>query len=582
MGEWRHLLDVARAPSGRPLARGMWFTYDLDVEMLSRHVAPALVDINVAQRGERYRRTAGFQRPDGADPQLIVVADGRPGRMSNGPGLRWAQIVPIRGRTQHAKFGILEFRGATDAATIRCFVSSANLTANGIGRNREVLLVEERTLKSTLTSPSLFGDLLDAVRVLAQSLSAGEASLQSRKAIDEFLNCFDAQSPKAGLVRHSLDRTRRILPPRPTHEPTASEVDIVSPAFAAPGDEKVVDLLAPWLAASTALRWHIGANKQGLPVVPAGAWRALKRKCTPNLCAVAESDEPDNETESRRPLHAKLIALSGKDGVRVLAGSANFSYRGLGGRNRELSLWWSEPAGTDVLDGLPSAPAPGPPTTTKAMSREPDVTLVTLSDVRIVHAAQDSEGMLVGRLEVIGGSPKDPPVGIRIGNHWYPIADLANLVFHLGTALISIRHRSGIESKVPIDYSGVPPALWLQRRDVDRVVDPDLQVVLDVIRVAADHRSRQLLALHTGGPLPPSPDKYLTQLAQPLVQLARHRHELAKQKDGEELERALEDFRSSLPRQKWNPDVEEKIARVLLGLDTAPTTRLLTALKAVT
>lgn len=564
------LLDVATSPPGMALEHGVWFTHDLDMQIVADHIAPLLTGQMVRDVAERRRRAAAFEfsHKEGGPPQLLVVADGR--RMTSGPAVRWLRVVPVHGRVQHAKFGLLVFR-STDRSErrVRAFVSSANLTKGGSASNLEFLVAEDRSKGGS--TPTLAGDLVGALHafVLAAERSAGDVRAGDAAELRSTWQRLSKMTGRpAGLVRHSLDQQRPLLPPS-TNGP-ADRVDIVSPAFAAPSDSAVVDeVLGSHLSPRTTVVWHIGADPDGRIRVPRAAWTALRAMSSASVAVVGSEDE------QHRPLHAKVIAVTRAGNVSATAGSANFTSRGLGGRNRELVVAWSCPARSwTLIDDLGSAPHSGRPLfTTRTAERGGDAS-ITLPVVTAVSVGADEHGTLWGRLDVdTSGLPSGVTVEVKVAGRWRSIAQLAGKDVPLGAALVAVRltSRSGdvVTVDVPVDLSATPADLWLVRGDRELATNPELDDLLDLIRRGA--APRQAPADTGGSPRangtgPGADDKYLQRLDQPLVLLARHHSALREADTTEALDRTLRRFATALETYRWNPQVEDGIARVLLDL----------------
>jgi len=572
-----NLLEVAQAPAGTSLARGIWFTHDLNLQVVANHIASALVDTHVADGAERLRRTLAF-RTMLSPPELVVVADGR--RMHSGPGIPWIRIVPVFGRVQHAKFGVLEFahHRPGKANILRAFVTSANLTRNGVATNREFLIAEQRTVAAT--SPSLLGDLVHAIREFINSVDDDEVAPAKRQSIDAVLSHFANRRPhRLGAIRHSLDAKRPILPER-IRSQVADEVDIVSPPFASGTDARVVThYLAPWLQrdGTTTVRWHVDREDDGRALLPRAAWQQLRRRSDTTAFIIDDTSKP------QRRLHAKLIALSTQARTFHLAGSANFTSRGLGGLNRELVVWWSTKRSANVVvTGLPSHQSLKAPRFTQHQDQPPDERRAAVPELRVVFATRNADGSLVGRIELAVLPGRIGPVQVRIAGRWRPVSALTTELVPLGAGLLLFRFPSHRVLNVPVDLSAIEPDLWLQPGDRSVDSDPDLQALEALLgELASRHRarSREAWGSNRRG-LTGADDRYIEALTQPLVKLARYRHALREKPSAqlEEILAGIDDLfvdRGNL----WDPKVEGEIARTLLGLPTSRRSLLLNAVR---
>jgi HKD family nuclease len=565
MNGFRHLMDVATPPAGKVLRGGLWFTYDLDLSVVSAHVAPRLVDLHVADTAERRRRTAAFTFGEGEDrPKLVVVADGR--RLHRGPGLPWMRIVPVRGRIQHAKFGLLEF-ASLDGHSIshRAFVTSANLTRGGVSRNAEFLVVDERV--STSKSPCLEGDLVDALRRFVKSLSDDEVSEPDQRAISQLVERFAAGHPAPSkTVVHSLDAQRPLL----GHGASADRIAIVSPAFSS-GTAKLVDLLEKaGLSRNTEVVWTLDGQSGEAPAVPHDLWGKLRDGRSAQLRVYQGGG---------RRLHAKFLSITRSGVSEAVAGSANFTSRGLGGVNRELALRYcakSEKVEL-LLSELPSDIYMGEPA---AAAKEPWTgdERPLLLPIIVAFAARRDHGRLVGRLEVT--VPEGSKVKLKSEGRWYSPEELGEVT--LGTGLIEVKLESaGNPVLVPIDLGGVEADLWAEPSERERSVNTELDFLVDLLRRLSAHRTASPAYKATGGNHQQvnDDDKYLERLTQPLVLLARHRDGLLKRASREELGAFLDELSSRLLSYKWDEVVERPIADALFGLPSKSPSPLLQALR---
>ena len=579
MSGFGSLMDVATAPTGMALEQGLWFTHGVDMQLVADHLSPALVGESLRDVGARRRRAASFEFSDKRGPHLAIVADGR--HLTPGPAVPWVRVIPVHGRVQHAKFGVLVFRDLNKSKRrVRAFVSSANLTAGGLGTNHEFLIVEDRAPGTA--QPTLAADLVNALLVFLDATVAKDGDL--RRADRNSLTILRRQmkalvGTRAGLVAHSLDRSRPLVP---AASGAAARIDIISPAFAAPADSDVVTkCLAHHLDDSTRVSWHLGPRPDGSVAIPKAAWKALQAAAAGAEIAVVGADETPY-----RPLHSKLLAFTRDGSVDVVAGSANFTSRGLEGRNRELVVRWSASEKSfDLVDNLNSVPLKGNPSFTTRAEVPPDERSLPLPVISVEHVEPNEDGSFAGVLRVTD-VPRGTKVEIRVGRMWRTIRQLQELVVPLGAALIQVRlTRAGITTTamVPVDYSGTRPDIWTLSSDRDTEVDSELDSLLSIVRRAA---REQRTTTATGGPRageagPSREDRYLQRLQQPLVLLARYREQLAELEAPQELESALDRFDSSLPVEQWNPAVEGRIARHLLGLSAGPASRLLRAMKEV-
>ena len=579
MSRFGSLMDVATAPSGMALEKGLWFTHGVDLQLVADHLSPALVGESLRDVGARRRRAASFEFPDKRRPHLVIVADGR--HLIPGPAVPWVRVMPVHGRVQHAKFGVLVFNDLDKSKRrVRAFVSSANLTAGGLSTNHEFLIVEDRAPGTA--QPTLAADLVNALHAFLDGTVAKPGDLRGADRHTLMILRRQMQAlvgPRAGLVAHSLDGCRQLVP---TANGAATRIDIVSPAFAAPADSDVVTkCLDRHLDGSTRVSWYLGSRPDGTVAVPKAAWTALRTAANRAEIKIVGADE-----KPHRPLHSKLLAFTRDGSVDVVAGSANFTSRGLEGRNRELVVRWRAGGKSfDLLDRLNSVPLEGKPSYTTRAEAPPDERSLPLPVISVEYVEPDEDGSIGGVLRVTD-VPRGTRVEVRVGRVWRTVEQLEELVVPLGAALIQVRlTRAGTTTTamVPVDYSGTRPGIWILSSDRDTEVDSELDSLLSIVRRAArEQRATTTTRAPGSGEAGPSQeDRYLQRLQQPLVLLARYREQLAELEAPQELESALERFDTSLPSEQWNPAIEGRIARHLLGLSTGPASRLLKAMMEV-
>jgi hypothetical protein len=478
------------------------------------------------------------------------------------------RIVPVHGRIQHAKFGILEFASVDVGYPIRhrTFVTSGNLTRGGVSRNQEFLVVDERA--STSKSPCLEGDLVDALRRFVKSLGDDEVSEPNRTAIRRLVEHFAAGHPTPSkTVVHSLDAQRPLL----GRGGPADRISIVSPAFAS-GTAKLVDLLEKaGLGHNTEVVWTLDAGSGEAPEVPRDLWE--------KLCDGRSAQVQVYRGDGRR-LHAKFFSITRSGTSEALAGSANFTDRGLNGVNRELALRYrarSEKV-ERLLSALPSDLYTGE---LAAAAKEPWTRdeRPLLLPIIVALAARRDHGRLVGRLEVT--VPNGSKVKLKWEGRWYEPEELGEVT--LGTGLIEVKLESTRTPVwVPIDLGGVEADLWAEPSELERSVDPELDFLVDLLRRLLAHRVATPLAHKPKGgnhKQVDNDDKFLERLTQPLVLLARHRDELVKRIGREELGAVLDELSKRLPDYKWTAALERPIADVLFDLPSKSPSSLLQALR---
>ncbi len=304
---------------------GIWFTHDLDWAGLALAALPALV--GSSESDPRRRELAGRRfRPD---HPLLIVHD--PNRITGRAASNGVRVCPSpSGRRQHAKFVLLLFEGH-GSACYRAAVTSANLTYGGLTNNRELIVDEE----SKKHGGPLFASLLSAIdELIATHLDGTETVAQLASARDLFRLGDDAPAS----VLHSWGPEQSILRQLSTVPSThaADRVTVLDPGFArGPEPDLVAQLRRTFPSASTVRVVAPKAATSSAAVFSAELVARLRHTFdTVDLFAI---DLQPKVGQRARPLHAKALGWDGPGGHGVLAGSANFTDRGLCGDNLELS-----------------------------------------------------------------------------------------------------------------------------------------------------------------------------------------------------------------------------------------------------
>jgi hypothetical protein len=321
---FKSLLDAATPPKGFTFDSGIWFTHDVDHPGLTLGVAPALAgcaDIDPRRRMAATRDLSG---------KLAVIASwdrvtARP------PTSRITLNFGPIGRRQHAKFAILRFRGPRGRPALRALVTSANLTAGGLGRNLELLVVEDSDGTGALAR-----ELTAAIRRYAAlpDLAVGTRSRILGRLGD--LGTKSSASPVS--VLHSFGPDEGVLEQLKRLPSTAgaTALTVIDPGFARGDFQKVARALHETFPKVTSIRVVGQENELGELQFSNGLRLAIEERfgATPTFDSVTRD----------RTLHAKAMAWTGPDGGASLLGSANLTSSGLlGGRNLELGV---------VVDGV--------------------------------------------------------------------------------------------------------------------------------------------------------------------------------------------------------------------------------------
>lgn len=346
------LLDLCKPPDGYEFKRGLWCTHDLAMRVVTDLVMPELLGAQSRTGGRRREEAAALA--DNSKYRLLILHAA--GRFTPGPAFpSVVRPIAVGGKRRlHAKFALLQFEKIKGTgAWTRAFLTSANLTAGGVQDNRELIVWEDVRRKS---SETLCRDLLILFKTLADSLPTERAEIEEiRMAI--LRNGLSA-GRKTGQLIDSIDEPREMTAKLPSLK-QVSRIVIVTPPFGTDHSDRPARLLEPYLRSRPSVDIYVGVDSQpDMALAPAfsrAAHRYLHQHASKvRLMAVPErlpSDEEDEDhaPERRRYLHAKLLAVVDKDGnAHVLVGSANFTDRGMRGKNQETMVYL--PRREDMLD----------------------------------------------------------------------------------------------------------------------------------------------------------------------------------------------------------------------------------------
>jgi len=289
--------------------------------------------------------------------------------------------IPILGRKQHAKISLLLFSRPSGKPSTpperraRLILGSANLTWPGFRENIEVVSALEFGGKQS-AAPALLQAAVDLTRKIAASISSDQLRTQL-EAFETFATeLADAGGNggtsvvlvDGGAVVTALRDAWAELAPGAQDAATPDVVTIVSP-FWPEGDNPAAPVVELVRALGTPARLELVCSgdlspdrSRVLPILP----RRLPQRVKEDLdTAVAvrparlsdqegepASEDEDDATEDlklarpvahteqpRRALHAKIIAVRGRDGCAVYIGSSNCTRRGISTRGTAALNW---------------------------------------------------------------------------------------------------------------------------------------------------------------------------------------------------------------------------------------------------
>jgi hypothetical protein len=568
------VLDLCRPPHGFVYRTGIWLSHDVDMAMVADTVAPVLADTSDPDP-QRRRRLAAAARE--GDAELVVL--GRASRLWQVTAFPWATFVPVGGRVQHAKCGVLQFAKPSSSKRItRAFVTSANLTRGGLS-NREVLVWEEAG--SQKTGPTLARDLIRVMRTLTVSLS-DESRGRVRSVLKALAAGLPSSSP-AGCIVESLSNSQPLLAGIATKaSKPADRLVIVSPPFAGDADHKAAVHLLPWVQLGTRVDVYTGVEAEHGATLhpscrPAFSSAVLEMLAAASGAKVQVWGVPTYDTDGRRrPLHAKVIAAVHGDSATVVAGSANCTGRGLGGENRELVVrqdWplqrleaWIGELDAIRFDGEVESPAP---------REEPNALPAAL--VEVTASFVPDSGQRVGRGKWRGTlrlGPPDRPGALRILYRGARVPNRSEQHFVLWEReawLTAVVGKS--ERRVPIVVHALDPDFWETSPDSEDGEDPVLLALLRALRPSStpqsSHQGSQAgdgAGLGTG-----LDDRYRIEPRQALTLFARKRVQLREW---------LTDGLGSGGKDLFPEEAERRVAEALLGSSPQSSSTLLGSLAA--
>lgn len=321
----RNLLDLCMPPSGGRLEWGVWLTHDVDWAGAALGVLPALAG---SEEADPRRRELDGRRFAPSRPLLVIHdADRLTGRAAtNGVEI----VAAPTGRTQHAKVVLLAFEGRR--REYRAAVTSANLTFSGFTSNRELLVHEV----SDKRPGALFGSLVDALLDLSRGPLAGSAAGDRLTFLSEESRSADADGVR---VLHSWGDEQSLLAQLPAVRGVAeaTRLTVIDPGFARGAELGLVHQLRAVFGAVEHIELYVPLTAEGGAASFSDLLLDGLRR-TFSTVVVHGIDATGAAGRRARPLHAKAVAWDGPGGAGSLVGSANFTSRGLGGGNLEVSV----------------------------------------------------------------------------------------------------------------------------------------------------------------------------------------------------------------------------------------------------
>jgi hypothetical protein len=326
--QWAHpLVELFDPPAGYYLKAGFLVTYDLSVTAL---VETVLARLAGAQPHERLE--TGLEGP------TLTVAYERlhTGAMIPSWNVELVRCPSSDGRPLHAKGGLLHFQPVNGQrrSLLRGWVGSANLTAGGLQRNRELILAGECGPGQTNLAVSQAMQLCDAVADTTGSLAKRRLAWVAPTA---------QRRRRSGVsLLHSIGEDRGLLADAHRVVPEGlHRLDIVTPTYQSKGSGRdIAEQLQPILPppggevhvyTSTDLE-DIQEGDHHVTAFPTSLTDALRDLHGLEVIAHFLPEVVDGQ---RRRLHAKAYILHGDTEAVVLVGSANTTRSGLGGKNRE-------------------------------------------------------------------------------------------------------------------------------------------------------------------------------------------------------------------------------------------------------
>gem|GEM_PF-6005575 len=546
IAEPRSLLEIFTPPPNARFQCGTWFTHDLDGAILSDIVLPTLARVDTASRRRRRidMRAAliGGERDEEWNPRFIVVgAAGRPFRP--GPALPPpVKVATVSGRRQHAKWGYLRFvRG--ERVSHRLVITTANLTSAGISSNHELTWSWDFERAEYPTRLAAF--LLQEAESLLSASQLTKHLAGQRRWLP--LSLRKRGTPPPGL--HSSISTDRPLLHMAELRP-AERLVIVSPAFQGEKLSELPEPIGSWIDENTTVDIVTGEQPDGSTRFSNELLKLLEARAgRVNISAVPVHEPASgDELMPARRLHAKAIAHVADAGVRLFVGSANFTERGLSGRNRELmvELELKHAELDDLLGALPQN-AKMPSEVLPVVDEQETDDRDSPGQVEAVFSIEGGVAMSAVwrgtlRLRMLEGTrPNEVRYrGKTVEVHWTRAGEAAVEGFHLSesSAHLQLRWRNGYEERVIVHVE--PPtddAGFWERVPADGAPrQPNALHLIADLRRAAGGGDR---TAGSRGGKPTVRDGYHTPLDNRLVELVRARDQLHLDIPGDQMTEAV-------------------------------------------
>jgi hypothetical protein len=340
----RKLIDRLVSRDGALLAF-LGTTYELDAEFLETDFLPSLLglgawdDRNWTSRIEIEKHLAGAEAVAIFLDKACYRARPRSLRVGTFP------VDAKHGRILHAKVTLLVYADA-----VRLIVGSANLTAPGYRKNREVAATLRVTVEDQAHASLIRQALVGLQSHLAEvwNDSAERAANLALAKLDEWRVTEDVVDECWFAWSGSSDRPlwQQVIERWPSGE-RAQRISIVSPFWSEEtGDGPIAQLIHllkdnDQLVSGARVRLFAEArpvaNGTFLPVLPEsfGSWNADSLDVLATVAAVDPAVLPEEvdgmeEFKGIRKLHAKIVLIEGPTTTLAYLGSANFTNRGWG------------------------------------------------------------------------------------------------------------------------------------------------------------------------------------------------------------------------------------------------------------
>jgi len=325
------LLDALAPPPDYELEWAIFCTHDLNETDFSDQLAPALHGGDSTDpRRRRTEAVAAFPDADATNPKVVVFACAD--AITYGHGLPWLGVVPVPGRRLHAKCALLRFKNEGGGRQKhRAVVMSANLTKNGLMRNREVFVAHEHF--HTTRADNLVGAVAKIFKILINDLNSDHKSDLLGWATERLEKI---KSAHGNHIIHSFGNDGILAQFVQRRRTPADRVVIVSPSFA--GSQASVNLpaLSKLIGKKTTVDVYLDEDARFSVAVQNNLKDLAKLVCYHRIVP-QQTPTPESVPNAGRRLHAKLLASVRGDEVQILLGSANFTTNGLGdGKNREI------------------------------------------------------------------------------------------------------------------------------------------------------------------------------------------------------------------------------------------------------